>query len=391
MKKMINFVLALSMMMSLCATPTFAADTTKHYTIDLNTATEREWNDCRVSLSFLLNGNEKVNAFLGENYSAEYQPYWNETMGYPVLLNYTIDETTKQKMAITWVPIRLICDCLSTPIEWVPKTDTEEAHAVITTANGPVKLYVNATQIEYTDDQGQVQVYEETTYRFPDNTPIPLCLVRQNRIYVPVRAISTFLLDSSSVRFDWRRADYLQITANTKGTTLQKTPGINMNYYNEGNWSMNWSAMPNLMAALEGTDWVMDNQNTPELPSDGVFMYTKGAISHADITLAITYVYNSTGTGKVLKITGYDYTETYSEQLPVIEGALKDLICDADRESIMGLLNEIADTMSVGYTPTQGTTQMARDWRTNFQKSYILNEVKVQFNEYLKEFTITTK
>lgn len=382
-RKFLGALLILGLLAALCA-PALAAD---KYTIDLSSISDKEWDDSRVSLSFILNGNNRVNAYLSDTADPAKQPYWNKTMGNPVLLNYVVDEATQQKMPITWVPIRLICDCLQTPIQWVPKTDTEEAHAVIHTTNGDVKLYVNATQIEYTDDNGNPQVYEETTYRFPDNTPVPLCLIRNSRIYVPVRAISTFLLDS--VSFNWRQADYLEVTANTKGTTTEKTYGVNMNYYNPGNGSMDWSSMPNLMAALEGKDWAIPNLDRPGLTQEGVFLYTKsGRVSQ---TLAITYFYDSTGTNKVLKISGFHGTQMYVEQLPVIEGALKDLICDADRESIMGLLSKIAENSSPGFTMEKGATAEAIEWVKNQPKEYSFKEVKVSADEWLTDFTITTK
>lgn len=386
MKKIIAAILAATMLLSMSTT--FAAKTANtsapstHYYMDLQAMTEQEYKDASVELQFFVNGQQYNLRTSGMTYNPKLGGDVNEKdLGNALLFRYDPNGKLDQdSMNITFVPIRKIANILGLEILW----NDETKNVVLDTPKGKIEFPVGATSITAPDGT----TYEEQTYRFPNGDPINITSARDGRVYTTVRFISTFCMPDA--KYDWYGTKRLTVTGTLEGTTPQKTPGVNTNYLNAGNGSMNWRAMPNLMAALDGMNYEIDSDNTPGLFSRGVFVNTTAA-SGVSCTLSILYASDPDYPDNVFKIEGYDYVEEYTKQLPVIEGALKDLVCDADREAIIGLLNQIAETMSVGWTPTKGTTQEAREWRANFQKFYTLNEVNVQFNEYLKEFVITTK
>lgn len=250
-------------------------------------------------------------------------------------------------------------------------------------------------EVDYLDIKLVVDGKEVTPKDVNGNVVEPF--VYNGTTYLPVRAVGealgkTVLWDGETKTVYLGEMSQLTVTGTMeKAVTVEKTYGVNMNYYNPGNGGMNWASMPNLMAALEGKDWAIPNLDRPGLFQEGVFVYSTGSVSGASLTLAITYFYDSTGTNKVLKISGFDYIEGYVDQLPVIDGALKDLICDADRESINGLLNTISENTRDGYNAKTGATAEAIEWVKNQSKEYSFKEVKVSADEWLTDFTIITK
>lgn len=383
MKKFVCGLMAAVMLACAIPTSAFAAE----YYMDLEAVDDKTYQDASVDLVMDINGEKTILYRDGRTQKPDGTIIDETDLGSAILFRYSPngkDDFSQSTLNVTYVPIRRIALALSAygvKIDW----DDETKNVVLDTAKGRLVFPIGATSIT-----ANGTTFSEETYKFPNGDPINIVSSRLGRTFVTVRFLSSLLIDNCT--FSWKGTERLTVTGTMeKAATTEKTYGVNMNYYNPGNGSMDWSSMPNLMAALEGKDWAIPNLDRPGLFQEGVFVYSKGSVSGASLALAITYFYDSTGINKVLKISGFDYTEGYVDQLPVIDGALKDLICDADRESINGLLNQISDTMKVGWTPNEGTTQEARDWRASFQKSYTLNEVTVQFNEYLKEFTIITK
>lgn len=384
MKKLTVSLLAFALICSM--SNAFAANTggEKHYEIDLEAVDEKTWNDSAVDIQMYVNGQNSYlrrDGITCADRGEGYQQYDEKDLGFPVLFRY--DPNGKQdenSMNITFIPLRKIAQVLGCPIDWNDKTK----NVVLDTPKGRIEFPINATSVTAPDGT----TFSEETYKFPNGENINIVAVRDNRTYVTVRFISSFMMPDAT--YKWKGTERLTVTGTIeKATTTEKTPGVNMNYYNPGNGSMDWTSMPNLMAALEGKDWAIPNLDRPGLTQEGVFLYTKsGRVSQ---TLAITYVYDSTGTNKVLKISGFHGTQMYVEQLPVIEGALKDLVCDADRASIIELLNKIADNSSPGFTMEKGATAEAIEWVKNQPKEYSFKEVKVSADEWLTDFTITTK
>lgn len=387
-KTMKKFVCGLmAAVMLACALPmsAFGAETSQKYTIDLGTISDKEWENSEVRLKFTLN--TKSGLVTKSAYWGEYvkEQTWEPTLGKPVLLDYVVDEATQQKLAITWAPIRLVANTIGVEIDWVEKTDTEEAHAVLHTSKyGDVNLYLNATEIRYGDN-----VYREQTYTFPDNTPIPLCLLKDvydakgnyigGRIYIPVRGISTFLLDGET-RYVWKNASTLNVVGNIDGITeVQKTYGINENYA-AIDGTINLDALPHLAEALEGTNSKISSASLLDL-------YTTGDVHGNENHLLVDAATHS------IDVTGFDPLGDQT-QLKVLDAMLTDLICDADRISIMELLQNVNEHMTPGWTKKGGYTEEAMAWRDALiATTPTFTETKIEFNaiHYGEEFYIRSK
>ena len=180
--KIMALVLTMAMVFSM-GTTVMAANvdaSAPKYTINMAAVTDQQMRDSQVSIRFEFEGKEPV-VIKGDDY-----------MGYPVLMN------VPSLGGVTLIPIRLICEAIGVPVDWVSATETDAAHALIKSPDhGDVKLYMGATSIEAADGT----TYQETTYTFPDGSPIPLCMYRSGRTYVPVRFITSFLVKNAT--FNW--------------------------------------------------------------------------------------------------------------------------------------------------------------------------------------------
>ena len=152
----------------------------QRYTIDMTSISDQQMRDSQVAIRFEFDDKTPVN-IKGDDY-----------MGYPVLMN------VPSLGGVTLIPIRLICEAIGVPVDWIPASEDDDAHALIKSPDhGDVKLYMGATSIQAEDGT----YYQETTYTFPDGSPIPLCLFRNGRTYVPVRFITSFLVNNAT--FSW--------------------------------------------------------------------------------------------------------------------------------------------------------------------------------------------
>ena len=175
---MLTFAMALSMgTTALAASPT---DSGPKYTINMEAITDQKMRDSQVAIRFAFDNKAPI-TIKGDDY-----------MGYPILMN------VPSLGGITLIPIRLICEAIGVPVDWIPASEEDISHALIKSPDhGDVKLYMGATSIQAEDGT----YYQETTYTFPDGSPIPLCLFRNGRTYVPVRFITNFLVDNAT--FGW--------------------------------------------------------------------------------------------------------------------------------------------------------------------------------------------
>ena len=225
--KICSIILVVVMVLTM-ATVAFAAE--KKYTIDLQSVPEKEFLDSRVTIKFELSGRDPV-VVTG-----------NDNMGYPLLMN------VPNLGGVTLIPIRIICESLGLSVGWNNATAEKAAHAVIGTPKyGDVELYMGATSIN-----ANGTTYKEETYCFPDGSPIPLCLNRNGRIYVPVRFITTFVVDGATYKWS-QNMTTLTITGSMEGgsTTTNNWNGVGVNANKEFNPDAPFDGMPNTKAVVD--------------------------------------------------------------------------------------------------------------------------------------------
>ena len=233
MKKNFNFTRVCSLVLAVVMTLTlvtvaFAAE--KKYTIDLQSVPEQEFLDSRVTIKFELTGRDPI-VVSG-----------SDDMGYPVLMN------VPNLGGVTLIPIRIICESLGLSVGWNNATAEKAAHAVIGTPKyGDVELYMGATSIN-----ANGTTYKEETYCFPDGSPIPLCLNRNGRIYVPVRFLTTFVVDGATYKWS-QNMTTLTITGSMEGgsTTTNAWNGVGVNANKQFDPENPLDGMPNTKAVVE--------------------------------------------------------------------------------------------------------------------------------------------
>jgi len=226
--KICSIILVVVMVLTM-ATVAFAAE--KKYTIDLQAVPEQEFLDSRVTIKFELTGRDPI-VVSG-----------SDDMGYPILMN------VPNLGGVTLIPIRIICESLGLSVGWNNATAEKAAHAVIGTPKyGDVELYMGATSIN-----ANGTTYKEETYCFPDGSPIPLCLNRNGRIYVPVRFLTTFVVDGATYKWS-QNMTTLTITGSMEGgstNTNSAWNGVGVNANKQFDPENPLDGMPNTKAVVE--------------------------------------------------------------------------------------------------------------------------------------------
>ena len=285
---------------TLLTTMTVAFAAEKKYTIDLQSVPDQQFYDSRCVIRFELEGRDPVVVKGDDN------------LGYPVLMN------VKNLGGVTLIPVRAICEALGLEVGWQNATAEEAAHALISTPNhGDVKLYSGATSI--TTDDGVT--YQETTYTFPDGSPIPLVVFRNGRTYVPVRFITSFVVENSS--FAWTTNSTLII----KGSMAEVAE-------TEGAW--------NGVGVNHQLEW-MDNESALETMKNTAAVIEELGLAYKaeGNALAVEHVAicnNIITDGLVLK--GFSYSSVSRLNYAAAIAMLKDVL---DAESATALINWIEE------------------------------------------------
>lgn len=384
MKKFVCALMAAVMLTSVM-TPALADNTNsgKQLTISMEGFTDKEFEDCRVSLTFVLNGNDTRYCYAAWN--TQLNPDWTEDLGYPVLLNIKTGDKT---LPTTWIPLRLACNSAGFQVQWMDKNTTGEdySYALVKTANGDVRFYENSPVVDLPDGTQ----YRVTEYTLEDGvSPVPLVLNRKGRLYILARGLTEALFEDG-VRFDWTRVDHLVVYANSKPTsTPDKTYGVNTNFVAVGEGErMAWAQLPTFNEAVKNSSIAGNAVIKDWKPSCGMAFKVDGVSTGLMFGYGSEYNLDDSST-PALRVE-LDFTSTYEEQRVLIDAILQDLLNDSDREQILSKLDEINKNMTIGYTLENGSTPAAIAWWDSFNKSYTLNEVKIAFS-YDGKLAITTK
>lgn len=380
-KKIISAIMALTIMAGLTIPASAANDNTtnssKRYYIDLEMATDKEFEECGVDLEFFINGQRTMLYSDGRTVKPDGTVIDESDLGSAVLFDYRPNGKLDQdSMPVTYIGIRRVANALGLAIDW---NDTTK-NVVLDTPKGRIEFPIGATSITAPDGTK----YEEQTYRFPNGDPINVVSMRANRTYTTVRFVSTFLMPDAT--FKWKGTERLTITGTIEGTTVEKTYGINKNYMNVDN-HINWPTLPNFNAAVEAAGKSYSATDAYGVINPGVSFDT----SVDGVTMGLGFGTSEDNAGKYIFVGGYDPIDAQDLQLSLIKGFLKDMVCDNDAQAILGKYKEISTTMSKGWNPNDGATEAALTWRSNYQKTYSLSEVKIVFNEYLTELRIYDK
>lgn len=292
-KKIVGILTVCALCMGLISTAALAVEnsTDKVYTIDLNNVPEQEFNNSKIKIVFEVPDRITVEG--------------NEKYGYPIRL-----DISSLNGGVTFIPLKLVADALNVPVEWVEKTPKEEAHAIITTANhGTVNLYMGATSITASDGT----LYEEATYKFPDGTSIPLILVRNGRLYVPVRFLSTFVL--GNVQFEWGANATILYIKGQNDEISKGFEGVGANMDLNFNPEDPFADMPNAKIAADK----YGSQGTLSPSGNALFVNGVGIRN----------------TGAWLEITGFAYSANDAERYDIVCSLIKD---SCDKESADALI-----------------------------------------------------
>lgn len=383
-KKIVAALLAAIMTLSMSVT-TFAAAPTntsveKHYYMDLQSMTDQKFEDSSVDLEMYVNNKRTLLKKDGDTCIDVYSI--DETdLGSALLFRYDPNgKLDSESMNVTYVPIRRVANVFAdygVKIDWNDKTK----NVVLDTPKGRIEFPVGATSITAPDGT----VYEEQTYRFPDGSPINITSARNGRVYVTVRFISTFLMPDCTYR--WKGTEKLTVDGIMDGTIVERTYGINENYVDS--FEIDWPRLPNYTKAVSEST-LANGQSVERGASTAVSFEVDGVSMGLSFGYGSEYNPDEDSDVPALRIS-FEYTEVYDEQRTLIDAMLQDLICDSDREVILGKLDEIQKNMNIGYNRKTGITAEARTWRENFVKNYSLSEVNIQFDEYLCDLFIVTK
>ncbi len=192
------FALALVVVMALAMTvPLASAAGTKTYSFNLTDIPQNQWDGARKEiLLHVTQGDETRDITI---------PAKTEGMGHAVQMGLSVYENgtkTDRTMDITLVPTRLLSEALGINIDW----NSETASVEFDTYKGHISIPVGATSITMPDGS----TWQETTYTYPDGSPIQLAMVRnqESRTYLPIRAFSSIAFQES--RWDWHDAARLE-------------------------------------------------------------------------------------------------------------------------------------------------------------------------------------
>ncbi len=189
-------MLAVAMVFTVAIAPAHAAGT-KTYSFNLTDIPQNQWDGARKEiLLHVTQGDETRDITI---------PAKTEGMGHAVQMGLSVYENgtkTDRTMDITLVPTRLLSEALGINIDW----NSETASVEFDTYKGHVSIPVGATSITMPDGS----TWQETTYTYPDGSPIQLAMVRnqESRTYLPIRAFSSIAFQES--RWDWHDAARLE-------------------------------------------------------------------------------------------------------------------------------------------------------------------------------------
>lgn len=377
-KKIISAIMALTIMAGLTIPASAANDNTtnsdKRYYIDLEMATDQEFEECGVELEFVINGKTTTIKADGTVIKSDGTTTKDDTLGNAVLFDYRPNGKLDQdSMPITFIPLRL---CVSAFADYGVKIDWDDTtkNVVLDTAKGRIQFPIGATSITAPDGTK----YEEQTYRFPNGDPINVVSMRANRTYTTVRFLSTFLMPDAT--FKWKGTERLTITGTMeKSEGVEKTYGINKNYISEYG-GIDFEALPTLAEVAKSVGAEVDSY---VLKLESIDKY--GGTNRLHI---------NTDKDGTINVSGYNTLGVDESQLKVLEAMLTDLINDADKDSIMVMLKNTGDKLMEGWNEDDGITQAAKDWMASTEKEPItLNEVVFTWQPkfYMSSFTIKTK
>jgi len=249
--KVLVLLLVFTMVLSSGA---LAANT--NYTVDMSKLTDQQMIDIQINLTFNIEGKET-------------RITGNNDMGYPIKME------VEHLGGFTLVPIRLICEALGLSVSWTNPVGNTPGYATIGTPNhGTVKLYMGATSITAADGT----VYKETAYKFPDGSSVPLCLNRNGRIYVPVRFLSTFVIDGAT--FEWKNKDLTVVKEEVEESYPNAWKGVGANvtkYFGNSGTTLEECGMYNLAKLVEegghgyrvyGSEIIANGTSVRTLPGD---------------------------------------------------------------------------------------------------------------------------
>ena len=364
MKKFVSAIMALTIMAGLTIPASAANDNTtnsgKRYYIDLEMASDKEFEECGVELEFIINGKTTTIKADGTVIKSDGTTTKDDTLGNAVLFDYRPNGKLDQdSMPITFIPLRL---CVSAFADYGVKIDWDDTtkNVVLDTAKGRIQFPIGATSITAPDGTK----YEEQTYRFPNGDPINVVSMRANRTYTTVRFLSTFLMPDAT--FKWKGTERLTITGTMeKSEGVEKTYGINKNYMDKQGL-VDFESLPTLMEIAKSVGAEV-SYNVLKLESIDKY----GGTNRLNIDAQ----------NKEIRVSGYNDLGADESQLKVLEAMLTDLINDADKDAIMAMFKEISDNLLVGYDKRKGITAEAQAWVDNFDKNLVhtYNEVVLEF------------
>lgn len=371
-KKIISAIMALTIMAGLTIPASAANDNTtnssKRYYIDLEMASDKEFEESNVSLEFFMNGEGGLLTYWS-TYKFDGSIVDEQSLGSAVLYEYHPDgKKDSESMPITYVPIRRVANALGLAIDW----NDETKNVVLDTPKGKIEFPVGATSITAPDGT----TYEEQTYRFPNGDPINIVSMRNGRTYVTVRFLSTFLMPDAT--FKWKGTKRLCIMGTLEGTAVEKPYGINKKYA-AFRGDIDLELLPTLMEVAKSVGAEVD-YSLLDLESIDKYGATNRLHINAD--------------NGVISVSGYRPDAADEAQMKVLEAMLTDLINDADKDAIMATLRDTGVKLRDGWNEVDGISQEARNWRESAEKEPItFNEVVLTWQPkfYLSSFTIKTK
>lgn len=248
-------------------------------------------------------------------------------------------------------------------------------------------------EVDYLDIKLVVDGKEVTPKDVNGNVVEPF--VYNGTTYLPVRAVGealgkTVLWDGETKTVYLGEMSQLTVTGTMEkaDTTPEKTYGVNTNFVVPGG-RMDWTKLPTFNEAVKTSPIATNAKIGAAEPSVSINFKVDGVGTRLYFGYGSEYNLDDSNTPALRVELGYAFG--YEDERVLIDAIFQDLLNDSDREQILSKLDEVYKNITVGYTPENGYAAEAIQWRSNFQKSYNLNEVKLQFSDGLAKFAVTTK
>lgn len=342
-KTMLALVLALSLFLGL-AVPVFAAGTTT-YTFNISDIPQSQWDAARKEILIHV---EQDGVTRDITIPANAAGMGHATLtGLPIYEN-GVKMDKQPTMSITLVPTRLLSEALGIPITW-----NQEAQAVeFDTYQGHISIPVGATSITLPDGS----IWQETTYTYPDGSPIQLALTRaqESRTYLPIRAFSSIAFEEST--WDWSSPARLEgwvklpkTTVGKEGWTEEQKMGLKAVW--ESGITAHLEDLPNTSKAMEETGWEPRTYNETFL------------IEHPDqagsVGIIVGYSDGSIQLRNLHSVIGCNW-DGKSEYIKLVRAVLLDILPDeADANAIADKFNVLESLYPAYLNSEDGSAEEA--------------------------------